>query len=138
MKKQLLLFCAAALLVLMLMPAAARSEAAEWKDYDQGMAEAKKTGRPVLIDFYTTWCRECRKMEETTFSDPAAMRVLASRFVPVRVDAEKQPALASKYKIFGYPTFVVTDASGNAVAMKVGYMDAGQFKNFVLTVPIKK
>jgi thiol:disulfide interchange protein DsbD len=39
-------------------------------DYEQGLAHAKKIGKPVLIDFTGKACVNCRKMEQDVWSDP--------------------------------------------------------------------
>lgn len=37
-------------------PAAADEKEAAWlSDYDKGIRQAKQSGKPILLDFYTTW-----------------------------------------------------------------------------------
>ncbi|HEX7553324.1 MAG TPA: DUF255 domain-containing protein [Geothrix sp.] len=42
-----------------------------WKEWGQGpFAEAKRLGRPVLVDAEATWCHWCHVMEAKTYGDP--------------------------------------------------------------------
>jgi thiol:disulfide interchange protein DsbD len=61
-------------------------------DYDKGMAFAKKTGKPVLLDFTGYACVNCRKMEELVWSDPKVLGVLKNEVVLISlyVDDKKE------------------------------------------------
>ena len=44
------------LLALIVSPAALATEKIQWlESIDKGLAEAKKTGKPIMMDFYTEW-----------------------------------------------------------------------------------
>jgi protein-disulfide reductase (glutathione) len=66
-----------------------------WKNYDEGLAEAKKTNRPICLIFYTTWCQHCANYS-TVFSDQKVVETSKS-FVMIRLDADKNPELGKKY-----------------------------------------
>ncbi|HLB25365.1 MAG TPA: hypothetical protein VJM83_03445, partial [Nitrospirota bacterium] len=34
-----------------------RTDAVSWVGYTEGMKKAKETGKPAMVDFYTTWCK---------------------------------------------------------------------------------
>ncbi|MDW8850812.1 cytochrome c biogenesis protein CcdA [Flavobacterium sp. MMLR14_040] len=61
-------------------------------DYDKGMEFAKKTGKPVLLDFTGYACVNCRKMEELVWSDPKVLGVLKNDVVLISlyVDDKKE------------------------------------------------
>lgn len=73
--------------------------------------EAKNAGKPVFVDVWATWCKNCLAMEKTTFRDPAVVEEL-KRFTVIRLQAE-DPAEFSKLEDFrelgvkGFPAFVV-------------------------------
>ena len=61
-------------------------------DYDEGMEFAKKTGKPVLLDFTGYACVNCRKMEELVWSDSKVLSVLNNDVVLISlyVDDKKE------------------------------------------------
>lgn len=99
----------------------------DWlSDYQMALEEAAMTRRPVLLTFYTGWCGWCRKLEATTFRDPA-FQDLARLMVPVRVDAEKERGLAALFRVTGYPTTIVVSRRGQEVGRLIGYQPAARF-----------
>lgn len=74
-------------------------------------AGARAKGRPVFVDVWASWCKNCLAMERTTFRAPEVVRALAS-FTVVRLQAE-DPAAFRKLKDFagldikGFPAFVI-------------------------------
>lgn len=95
----------------------------KWQtSYSGALAEAKRTGKPIFIDFYTTWCGPCKFLDEVTYKD--AKFVAESRnWVMVKVDAEKNQntiALAKKFKVEGYPTMVFLKPNGKETDRAVG------------------
>ncbi len=82
---------------------------------DGELAAAAAAGQPLLLDFYADWCIECKRMERTTFRDPAVLAALAGfRLLKVDVTAndEGQRALLARYALYGPPATLFFDASG--------------------------
>jgi thiol-disulfide isomerase/thioredoxin len=67
----------------------------EWLSYDEGVARAKATGKPVLLVLYTDWCPHCKNYSHV-FDDPKVVE-RAKSFVMVRANADKEPAVAGKH-----------------------------------------
>ena len=61
-------------------------------DYETGMAYAKKTGKPAMIDFTGKACVNCRKMEDYVWSNPEVMQILKNDLVLISlfVDYKKE------------------------------------------------
>ena len=52
-----------------------------FKDFDEGLAYAKKSNKPILLDFTGWACVNCRKMEETVWSEPDIYPMLKENYV---------------------------------------------------------
>jgi thioredoxin:protein disulfide reductase len=89
-----------------------------WKPYaEETLKEAQNLKRPVIIDFYATWCTPCRELEEVTFHQPDVVRLAEKNFTMVKVDVTKggnpyYEELLRKYSVKGVPTIVFLDADG--------------------------
>lgn len=62
-----------------------------WRSYEDGLAEAKRSGKPVMVVVHTTWCPYC-KQYQTLFKDPRVVAA-ASRLVLVMVDRDQDKEL---------------------------------------------
>ncbi|MGE5243712.1 MAG: thioredoxin family protein [Betaproteobacteria bacterium] len=76
-----------------------------------GLASAEREQKPVLIDLWATWCKNCLTMDKTTLEDPAVKSAL-SGYVKVKFQAEQpdQPPASDIMKRFGavgLPTYVI-------------------------------
>ena len=64
-----------------------------YKDFDQGMAAAKASGKPLMIDFTGWACVNCRKMEEQVWSTPEVFQLLSQEYVLVSLYVDDRKAL---------------------------------------------
>ena len=67
-----------------------------FKDYEKGMAYARKVNKPVMIDFTGHACVNCRKMEERVWSDPRVLQVLKNDLVLISLYVDDKRALPEK------------------------------------------
>ncbi len=63
------------------------------RDYEQALAEAKKTNKPVLIDFTGWACVNCRRMEENIWTDPEVRKRMLDSFVVVSLYVDERRLL---------------------------------------------
>lgn len=96
---------------------------------DQALAEAKKEHKPVFIDFYADWCQPCRDLERHTYTDQK-VKELVSSAIPVKINIDKQPAIANRFNIPALPYMAVLDSSGKVLKDNSGYLDPSTFAIF--------
>jgi thioredoxin-related protein len=94
------------------------------KDYSTARTEALERGLPLLIVVGTDNCYYCRKLEAGPFRDPTVIAHLTDNFIPLKVDAHKEPTLARALKVQLYPTLVMAAPDGKIHAFIEGYLDA--------------
>jgi thiol:disulfide interchange protein DsbD len=77
----------------------------------EGLATAERERKPVLIDMWATWCKNCLVMDRTTLEDPTVAAALAG-YVKVKYQAEnpddpKVARVMQKLESKGLPTYVI-------------------------------
>ena len=77
----------------------------------EGLNVALLEQKPVLIDMWATWCKNCVVMDRTTLADPAVTKAL-DRYVKIKYQAEQldEPparALVERFKVVGLPTYII-------------------------------
>jgi thioredoxin-related protein len=68
-------------------------------DYEKGMAYARESGKPVLLDFTGWACVNCRKMEEQVWSDPRVLKLLGEDYVLISLYVDEKTALPESEQI---------------------------------------
>jgi cytochrome c biogenesis protein CcdA/thiol-disulfide isomerase/thioredoxin len=75
-----------------------------------GLERAEREGKPVLIDFWATWCKNCLTMDKTTLDDPSVTAALENyvkiKFQAEDLDAEPAKSMMARFKAVGLPTYV--------------------------------
>ncbi len=99
--------------------------------FKDALAKAKAQDKLVFIDAYTTWCGPCKAMAKTVFKEKVVGDFYNSNFINLKIDMEKGegPALAQKYKVRAYPTFLFVDGDGKIVVESKGRKRTKQFIN---------
>ena len=78
-------------------------------------SEVIKSDKPVLIDFFATWCGPCRMVSPIV--DEIAEE--NSQYKICKVDVDEEPELAGAFNVSSIPTLVVVK-DGKAVNQAVG------------------
>ena len=93
---------------------------------DAALTHASDSSKHVIVDYYTDWCKWCKVMEDSTFTDSNVI-LSSERFVFVRINAEIDTARARAFGVNGYPTIVLLDKTGNEVDRVQGYYPPAEF-----------
>lgn len=100
------------------------------KDFNQAKAMALKSNKPMIIDFYTDWCKWCRVLDTTTYSDSQVI-ALSEDYIFVKINAETDSELAQSYGVEGYPTIVIAKPNGEEIEQIRGYTAPTDFRSQV-------
>ena len=69
---------------------------AAYKDYDEGMAAARRQGKPVMIDFTGFGCVNCRKMEAAVWTDEKVRDMMTDDYVLIGLYVDDRTPLPEK------------------------------------------
>ena len=85
-----------------------------------GLAAAEREQKPVMIDMWATWCKNCLTMDKTTLASSDVQQALAG-YVKIKFQAEdpdEQPAKAvmQRFDAVGLPAYVILRPKGLAAS----------------------
>ncbi len=115
-------------------------------DYDEGLAQAQKENKPVIIDFTGHACVNCRKMEADVWANKSVLDILQNQYVLIQLYVDDKTTLpeseqtvskfsgkkiktignkwsdfqASKFNSNSQPCYVLLDADGNLLMQPKG------------------
>lgn len=72
---------------------------AQFDDYDAGMDYAKRTGKPVMLDFTGYGCVNCRKMEAAVWTDPKVRKLMTEDYVLITLFVDDKTPLPEHIKV---------------------------------------
>jgi thioredoxin-related protein len=119
-----------------------------WMTYEEAVEKCKTEKRKIFVDVYTDWCGWCKKMDSSTFVDPAVAKYMNEKYYAVKFDAEQTKDIAYKGKTYkfvnsggrgyhelaalwlnnrmSYPSFVFLDEDHNIIQSLAGYQEAAK------------
>lgn len=106
-------------------------------DFEAAKKQAAEENKNLLIDFTgSDWCGWCIRLKEEVFDKDEFKRGVADKFVLVEIDFPQDDSklsaetkaqnkkLGEEYAVQGYPTIMLTSASGKPYA-QTGYQEGG-------------
>lgn len=79
--------------------------------------EVIKSDKPVLLDFFATWCGPCNMLSPVIAEIAEEYK---DKIKVGKIDVSNQEELAARYDVMGVPTIIVMD-KGEVKATSVGY-----------------
>ena len=114
-----------------------------WMSWEEAAAANAKEPKKIFVDVYTDWCGWCKRMDATTFKDPAVASLMNEKFYAVKLNAEQKESIYWRDEEFkwtpggrsgyhklaydlldgrlSYPSFVMLDAGYSRIAISPGY-----------------
>jgi thioredoxin-related protein len=118
-----------------------------WLGYDEGLAKAKAEDKHLFVNFTTSWCGFCKKMNRTTFVDGDVVSMMDSNFVAVMVDGDSKYQLdiegyriserdltRGEFKVASYPTYFFLKPDGEKLGALRGYQVKDQLMKYLAFV----
>ena len=125
----------------------------KWNTIDQSAkVSVSKNEKLFFVDFYTSWCGWCKKMDKDTFTDKVVAKIMNKYFIPTKFDAEGDAAFSwngVEYKgggvsangrrathpfaqavlgaKMGFPSFAIFGPDRKLMTVVPGYSNAADF-----------
>ncbi len=111
---------------------AANPTAIDWQgNLEQAMALSQNSGKPLFIHFYGDNCPPCKLMDREVFSAPTVIAALNRDFVVIKIHADSQRDVASKFDVKAIPTDIVLHSNGKLLHRRQGGITQDRFGQYL-------
>lgn len=87
----------------------------DWaSSYENGLAQAKKEDKIIMLMFSKKTCNMCNMMKKDIYENNKVAEYIETFFIPVEIDIEIYPDKYG-YKVFGTPTYYFLDSNGKQI-----------------------
>lgn len=122
------------LFVILIVMFSCRCSSAQTINFNKGtwnemLAKSTIENKLIFVDIYAVWCGPCKAMAKNVFTQGAVADKFNASFVNYMLDAEKGEgiAMAEKYQVSGFPTYLFIDGNGRVVYKIEGALTADKF-----------
>lgn len=122
-------------------------EEINWLTWEEAMEAMDNNPKKMFIDVYTDWCGWCKRMDASTFTDPAVVEYMNENFYAVKFNAESKKEQTYKGRTLrfdektgrrgahqlavvllggrlGYPSFAYLDEAQESIMVSPGFKQA--------------
>jgi thioredoxin-like negative regulator of GroEL len=93
--------------------------------WQAGLDEAHRLSleqkKPMLLVFGAPWCHYCKKLEQTTLTNPDLVRYVNGNFVAVHIDVDEQQRVAKILEVESLPCTIVLSPDADLLGRFEGY-----------------
>lgn len=143
------------LLILLLFGLNINAQEINWMTFNEAIEAQKKEPKKILVDFYTSWCHYCKKMDKRVFSNQKVAEYLNENYYSVKFNAEGMEEVNYKGRMFqninsprrgrrgnkhpfaqylginGYPALVYFDEEANLIGPIPGYKSVKELEIYL-------
>ncbi len=115
----------------------------QWRTFEQGLAQAKKEKKVLVVDFYTDWCHWCKVMDKETYGNSKVIDYATKTVVMSKLNAETTERfdyngssyegreLTRMFGVTGFPATVFFTQAGEPITVVPGYIPADRFNSIL-------
>lgn len=98
-------------------------------DFENDAAQkwVNKSKRPIVVDFYASWCAPCKKIAPSLEALSVEYKGQVDFY---KVDAEKEARLAIAFNVQSLPTLMFIPKEGDPY-LSIGYISKGEIKQII-------
>lgn len=94
---------------------------------------SQQTNKPMLFVFGADWCVWCKKLEKTTLTDRELVAYINENFVPIHIDADRDPRVVKILEAEGLPCAVVLSPNADLLGRIEGFRDVAAYRKALAT-----
>ncbi len=96
-------------------------------EHDSTQTWINKSGRPIVVDFYATWCAPCKKIAPNLLELSKTYKGQVDFY---KVDTEEEERLALAFNVRSVPTLMFIPKEGEPY-LSLGYISKGEIKQII-------